>query len=78
MSIPIRRDYVLFINDGEIKNGDVVVVNNEWGESMIKRFRLKDGEPYLVSDNPEYPGFRPNEYYRIIGKVIGVWRKIKV
>jgi SOS-response transcriptional repressor LexA len=71
-------DYVLFINNGDINNGDIVVVNNEWGESMIKRYRIREGETYLVSDNQEYHHIKPNEYYKIIGKVIGVWRKIKI
>ncbi|MFH2011709.1 MAG: S24 family peptidase [Pseudomonadota bacterium] len=71
-------DYVLFINNGDIKNGDVIVVNNEWGDSMIKRYREKEGDILLTSDNPEYPSYKPNEQYRIIGKVVGAWRNIKV
>ncbi|MFH2012572.1 MAG: S24 family peptidase [Pseudomonadota bacterium] len=71
-------DYILFINDGDIKNGDVIVVNDEWGDSMIKRYREKDGDILLTSDNPEYPSYKPNEQYIIIGKVVGAWRNIKV
>ncbi|MBI4620609.1 MAG: helix-turn-helix transcriptional regulator [Desulfobacterales bacterium] len=71
-------DYVLFIPDGNINNGDVIVVNDEWGDSMIKRYRERDGDILLTSDNPEYPSFSPNEHYRIIGKVVGAWRKITV
>lgn len=71
-------DYALFVPNGEFKNGDVVVVNNEWGESMVKRYREKDGEVMLTSDNPEYPSFKPNEHYRVMGKVVGVWRRIKL
>lgn len=79
MSPGIRDgDYVLFIQDGDYKNGDVIVVNNEFGESMIKRYRLKDGEVWLFSDNPEYPSFRPNEQYRMIGRVVKAWREIKI
>lgn len=55
------------------------MVNNEFGDSMIKRYRVKpDGEVGLFSDNPEYPSFKPNEHYRILGKVLLAWRKIKV
>lgn len=71
-------DYVLFMPNGEVRNGDVVVVNNEWGDTMLKRYREKDGEVFLTSDNSEYPSLKPNKHYRIIGKVIGVWRKIKI
>lgn len=77
---PIIRDgdYIVFIPKEDIKNGDVVVVNDEWGESMLKRYREKNGEIFLVSDNTEYPTFRFNEQYKIMGKVIGVWRRVKI
>lgn len=72
-------DYVIFLPMPiDIFSGDVVIVNNEWGETMIKRYREKDGEVILTSDNPEYPSLKPNEHYKIIGKVISVWRKIKL
>lgn len=45
---------------------------------MLKRYREKDGKIYLTSDNYEYPTITPNEHYKIIGKVIAVWRKIKI
>lgn len=70
-------DYVLFIPNGDIKGGDVVVVNNEWGETMLKRYRIKDGEVILTSDNPEYPSFKPNEHSKIMGKVIKAWRELR-
>ena len=70
-------DYVIFINDGDIKHGDVVVVNNEFGDSMIKRYRKKGAEVFFVSDNPEYKPFQPNEHYRIIGKVVDIWSRRK-
>jgi len=72
-------DYVIFIPmPVDIFPGDIVIVNNEWGETMIKRYKLKDNVPYLVSENPEYPTYQPNEHYQIVGKVISVWRKIKI
>ncbi|MDP2167943.1 MAG: XRE family transcriptional regulator [Thermodesulfovibrionales bacterium] len=63
-------DYALFLPTKDVKNGDIVIVANEYGEAMVKRFRVKDGKPLLESDNPEYPTFKPNKHYRIIGKVI--------
>ncbi|NOZ67971.1 MAG: helix-turn-helix domain-containing protein [Deferribacteres bacterium] len=71
-------DYVIFRPNEEIRSGDIVIVNNEWGESMIKRYREKDGEKFLVSDNPEYPTLKPNRHYQIMGKVIKGWRPLKV
>ena len=78
MSPEIRDGaYVMFIQNGEYKNGDIVVVNNEWGETMCKRFRSREGKFYLTSDNPEYPAIEPNENYRIIGRVIESWTRKK-
>ncbi|MBI3584240.1 MAG: helix-turn-helix transcriptional regulator [Nitrospinae bacterium] len=71
-------DYVIFKPNGEIKSGDVIVVNNEYGETMLKKYYVdKNGDVLLVSENPEYPAFKPNEHYSIIGKVIDGWRKVK-
>lgn len=71
-------DYIIFIPTKAVYNGDIVIVTNEWGEIMVKRYREKNGEKFLVSDNPEYPTFKPNSEYKIIGKVIGAWRKIRI
>ena len=63
-------DYVLFVNNGDIRPGDVVIALNEWGDTMIKRLRMKDGKKVLASDNPKYAAIIPNKGYRIIGKVV--------
>jgi repressor LexA len=70
-------DYAIFFPDTNIENGDIVVVIDEWGESTLKRYRIKDAEVLLVSDNPEYPTHRLTEKYKIVGKVIDIWRRIK-
>jgi repressor LexA len=79
MSPAIREnDYVIFKPVDEVKSGDIVLVNNEWGESILRRYCRKNSKTYLVSDNPEYPSAMHNKSYKIIGKVIAVWRKIKI
>lgn len=70
-------DYVLFINNGEYKANDVLIVLDEWGEAMLKRLKEKDGRRFLVSDNLSYPVVEPNENFRTIGKVVKAWRDIK-
>ena len=70
-------DYVLFVINQEIKNGDMVIANDEWGETMVKRYREKEGAQYLVSENPEYKPIEPNQNYRIVGKVIQCLRTWK-
>ncbi len=78
MSPTLREgDYVLFVHGEEAKDGDVVVVMNEWGESIVKRFRKKEEDIYMVSDNTEFPIVRLQKECRIIGKVVGVLRSIK-
>jgi len=73
-------DYVVFlpVDRADVTPGDIVVINDEFGRTMIKRYVVKDGKPYLKSDNPEYPTFEPNEHYRIVGKVIDVWSRKKI
>ncbi len=79
MSPTIRDgDYVIFMPIEDIRNGEMIVVNNEWGETILRRYRKKNGEVFLVSDNPEYPIFKLTEKYKIMGKVIVVWRKVKI
>jgi SOS-response transcriptional repressor LexA len=79
MSPAIRdNDYVIFIPKKDIKNGDIIVANNEWGEFILRRYRKKNSNVLLVSDNPEYPLLKPEKGYKIIGKVIAVWRKVKI
>lgn len=71
-------DVVFFRLDREPRPGDLVVVNDEFGDSMLKRLRLKEGEWYLVSDNPAYPTVRPNGEYRIMGVVVDAWRQLTI
>lgn len=71
-------EYVLFIPNGEAQAGDVVIVNDEFGRSMVKRLLIKDGLPWVCSDNPEYPDFRVNEHYRLMGRVVEVVNRRKI
>ena len=56
---------------------DVLIVLDTWGEAMVKRMKEKEGRRFLTSDNPAYPIIEPNEHYRIVGRVVKVWRDIK-
>jgi repressor LexA len=69
-------DLVIFTPDGEKKSGDIILVNNRWGEPILRRYRLKDADVYLAPDNPAYAPFRPDDGTRTIGKVVEVWRKV--
>ncbi len=71
-------DYAIFVQHEEICSGDIVVVNNMWNESMIRRYHKKEDTVFLVNDNPEYPKPEPDNLYTIVGKVIAVWRQIRI
>jgi repressor LexA len=71
-------DLVIFSPDAEKKSGDIILVNNRWGEPILRRFRLKDEEVYLAADNPAYAPFRPDDGTRSIGTVVEVWRKVRI
>ncbi len=79
MSPAIRdSDYIIFVPAKDIADGDIIVVNDVWGESIVRRYRKKDMTAFLVGDNPEYPMIKCDRHCRIIGKVIAVWRKVKI
>lgn len=69
-------DLVIFKPNAERKSGDIILVNNRWGEPILRRFRMKDNEVYLAPDNPAYAPFRPDSDTRVIGTVVDVWRKV--
>jgi SOS-response transcriptional repressor LexA len=71
-------DLVTFSPAENIENGDIVLVNNRWGDAILRKYRLKGTEVFLVSDNPVYSHFKPDPETRMIGKVLEVWRKIKI
>jgi SOS-response transcriptional repressor LexA len=77
---PEIRDgiYVLYIQDYDIKQGDIIVATDEFNRAMVKQYVLKDGEPWLISINPEYPNFKVNDHYKIIGRVFEKYDKSRV
>jgi len=70
-------DYAIFVQS-EARNGDIVVVRDEWGDVIIRRFRKKKGEEFLVADNPDYRPIKMSDKFTILGKVVTIWRKISV
>lgn len=70
-------DVVIFTEYDSFANGDIVLLNNLWGETILRRYRMRDDEVLLSPDNPLYRPFRLEKNTRIFGKVIEIWRKIK-
>lgn len=71
-------DLVFFMEGQQAVHNSVVVVNDEFGDSMLKRLKIQeDGKYWLVSDNPAYPPVQPNCQFRIMGVVVKVRRNVK-
>ncbi|HBG05557.1 MAG: Cro/Cl family transcriptional regulator [Geobacteraceae bacterium GWC2_58_44] len=71
-------DLVIFKPGRDKKSGDIILVNNRWGEPILRRYRVKDDEVFLAPDNPVYAPFRPDSGTRTIGTVVEVWRKMLI
>jgi phage repressor protein C with HTH and peptisase S24 domain len=69
-------DYAIFLPAHDVINGDIVITQNGWGETFIKRYRRRKNKHFLTSDNPEYPTIEIKDTDKIIGKVIKIWRNI--
>lgn len=71
-------DYVLYATDRDLRHNDIVVVRDEYGDPVIKRYKIKGEDARLVSDNPKFPTLIPNGDYRVVGVVVKVWRDVKI
>ncbi|MBE0596140.1 MAG: LexA family transcriptional regulator [Desulfuromonadales bacterium] len=71
-------DYVIIATGETPASGDTVVASNGWGDILVRRYREKEGEISLAADHPEYPTITVESELRIHGKVIDIWRRIKV
>jgi len=71
-------DYVVFHPARSFSNRDLVIVNDRWGETHVRRYREGDGQKYLTPDNPEYPELTPGPDTHLIGIVVAAWRRLKL
>jgi SOS-response transcriptional repressor LexA len=70
-------DLVVISTEGNIENRDIVLVNNRWGEAILRRYRVVDSEVFLAPDNRAYAPFKKDSKLKVLGKVVDVWRRIK-
>jgi repressor LexA len=70
-------DYVLVNGDGRGDDGDIVVALIE-EDATVKRLRTRRGQVVLEPANPAYTPIqvRPDRAFEVVGKVIGVFRKM--
>jgi len=72
-------DSVIFIPAEVVESGDIVLLSNLWGDIIIRRYRrTDDGRNYFTTDNTNFKPFQGEKDTRIIGKVIDIWRRIKL
>ncbi len=69
-------DYVIVKKDAEIKNGDIAVVFHN-GEYTVKYFFRREDFIELKPANPSHKPIVIKENPVILGKVVGLFRKIK-
>lgn len=71
-------DLVIFMPGRQGDNKDIVLVTNRWGEVILRRLRLRGEDVFLAAENASYVPFRPDPETRTLGKVVAIWRKVKV
>jgi len=69
-------DYVIIRKNAEVENGDIAVVFYN-GEYTVKYFYKRKNFIELKPANPSYKSIIIKENPLIIGKVVGLFRKIK-
>ena len=66
-------DLVIVHKQPEARNGEIVVALFE-DEATVKTLSLKNGEVWLLPENPDYEPI-DGTYAQIIGKVVGLMRR---
>ena len=71
-------DLVIFKPGKAIGNRSIVLLNNKWGEAILRRCRVKENEVYFSAENSVYAPFKADANTRIFGTVVDIWRKVKM
>jgi SOS-response transcriptional repressor LexA len=71
-------DMVIFRPDREIRDKSIMLLNNKWGEIILRRCRLRGGETFFSPENSVYTPFKADSSTTIFGTVVSVWRNIKI
>ena len=74
----VYNNLVIFKPGKAIGNRSVVLLNNKWGEAILRRCRLKENEIYFSAENSVYAPFKADANTRIFGTVVDIWRKVKI
>ena len=76
---PLVRDgdLVIFEIWEEFSEGDLLVVLDPWGELLVRRYRKRHPDFFLISENSSYPPQQIDNRYELIGLVRTVWHSVK-
>lgn len=66
-------DYVIANSKSQPKQNDIVVALVDGG-STVKRYKITNGKPLLIAENPKYKPIRPESELQIQGVVVGLFR----
>jgi SOS-response transcriptional repressor LexA len=70
-------DLVVFEIQEDFSEGDLVVILDPWGELLVRRYRRRHPDVFLVSENPDFPPQKIDTSYELIGLVQAVWHSVK-
>ena len=71
-------DLVIFKPGKEINNRSIVLMNNKWGEVILRRYRISGDEEFFAPENTAYSPFKADAETRIFGTVVDIWRRIRL
>lgn len=71
----LEKDVVVIVPCTTPKDGNIVAIHHAGG-FWIKRFKVIDGAPHFVPDNPKYETKKMGLGHEIVGKVIQIQRPL--
>jgi len=76
---PLVRDgdLVVFEIKEEFSDGDLVAALDPWGELLVRRYRKRHPDFFLISENSSYPPQQIDNRYELIGLVRTVWHSVR-
>jgi len=71
----LENDYVIVQKGARVTSGDIVVAL-VGGETTVKRYREREGEVWLMPENPRHSPIRVTGEGWVQGKVVGLQRRL--
>jgi len=70
-------DLVIFEIWEEFSEGDLILAMDPWGGLLVRRYRKRHPDFFLISENPDYPPQQIDNRYELIGLVRAVWHSVR-